>query len=165
MGNISAEGYLFLVFICAGILIGVFFDIFRVIRRTFKSADIITYIEDIIFWLLTGFLILYTIFYFNNGEIRTFMFLGLILGTIVYLLVFSKTFIKVNVFVINKIKKFIGKVIHIILFPFKLIFNPIKFVIIKINGNITNSIKKSLKILSKHTIIKKKLIKKKDFKT
>lgn len=71
---ITNQAYLFLVFIINGLLIGLLFDIFRILRRAFKTSDFVTYIEDILFWILTGFSILYSIFVFNNGEIRLFMF-------------------------------------------------------------------------------------------
>ena len=78
------QGYLFLIFIINGIIIGLLFDFFRILRKSFKTKDTITYIEDILFWILTGVVILYSIFTFNNGEIRLFMFLAIILGIILY---------------------------------------------------------------------------------
>ena len=38
------QAYLFLVFSLTGVAIGILFDFFRVLRKTFKTADIITYI-------------------------------------------------------------------------------------------------------------------------
>ena len=63
------QAYLFLVFSLTGVIIGILFDFFRILRRTIKTSNFITYLEDILFWILTGFLILYNIWYFNNGEI------------------------------------------------------------------------------------------------
>ena len=87
------QAYLFLVFSLTGVIIGILFDFFRILRRTIKTSNFITYIEDILFWILTGFLILYNIWYFNNGEIRIYMFLGIILGLTLYMLIFSKLFV------------------------------------------------------------------------
>ena len=69
-----------LVFVLTGILIGILFDIFRIMRRSFKTPDFVTYIEDIIFWILTGIVLLFTIFTFNNGEIRIYIFVSLLVG-------------------------------------------------------------------------------------
>ena len=66
------QAFLFLVFTLTGVIIGLLFDFFRILRRTIKTSNIITYIEDVLFWILTGLLILYNIWYFNNGEIRIF---------------------------------------------------------------------------------------------
>ena len=83
---ITNQATLFLIFIVNGIIIGFLFDIFRILRRSFKTSDLITYIEDILFWILTGIIVLYSIFIFNNGEIRFFMFLAIGLGITFYML-------------------------------------------------------------------------------
>ena len=98
---ITNQAYLFFIFIINGILIGLLFDFFRILRRIIKTNDIITYIEDVLFWILTGFIILYSIFVFNNGQLRLYMFLGIILGAFTYMLFISSYFIKINIKVIN----------------------------------------------------------------
>ena len=105
------QAYLFVIFIINGFLIGIFFDIFRILRKSFKTNDFFTYLEDIIFWILSGMLILYSIFVFNNGEIRGYFFLSIIIGVIIYMLIFSKVFIKINVGLIDILKKIFGFII------------------------------------------------------
>ena len=53
--------YAFIIFILNGFLIGLFFDFFRILRKGFKTPDFITYFEDLIFWIVTGFILLYSI--------------------------------------------------------------------------------------------------------
>ena len=108
------QAYLFLVFSLTGVIIGVLFDFFRILRRTIKTCNIITYIEDVLFWILTGLLVLYNIWYFNNGEIRIFMFLGIILGVLIYMSTLSNILITI----LTKILKSIIKVLEL---PFKTI--------------------------------------------
>lgn len=108
-----------LLFILTGIVIGVLFDIFRIIRRSFKTPDFLTYIEDILFWLMAGIILLFTIFTFNNGEIRLYIFVSLLFGLTIYLLTLSKFFIKINVKIIGIIRK-------IVCYPIKFIYNFIK---------------------------------------
>lgn len=88
------QAYAFIVFILNGFLIGLLFDIFRIFRKSFKTPDFITCLEDFIFWIITGLLLLYSIFKFNNGELRIYIFLGVILGAAIYMLIFSKFFYK-----------------------------------------------------------------------
>lgn len=116
---VTNQAYLFLIFIINGILIGLLFDFFRILRKTFKTKDLITYIQDIIFWILTGFIMLYSTFTFNNGEIRIFMFIAILLGVVFYMMLISSYVIKVNVRIINFIKDIILKIFNIILMPFK----------------------------------------------
>ena len=136
------QAYLFFIFIVNGILIGIFFDFFRILRKSFNTKDFVTYIEDILFWILTGFSILYFIFIFNNGEIRFFMFVAIGIGVILYMKIFSSIFIKINVNVINILKKICTTIIVIpIKFIKKIFFKPISFIFI----NIRNLYKKTYK--------------------
>ena len=102
---VSNQAYLFLVFIINGIVIGLLFDFFRISRKVFNTNDMITYIEDILFWILAGANVLYSIFIFNNGEMRLFMFLAILLGAFAYMVLISSYIIKINVKIINILKK------------------------------------------------------------
>ena len=134
--------YVFIVFILNGFLIGIIFDCFRILRKSFKTPDFITYIEDILFGIITGLLILYSILKFNNGELRLFLFFGLFLGLLLYLLVFSKVFMKVSIFMISIMKKVIN---IIIITPIKLIFKLSRKVFFKPIVFICISLKKGVK--------------------
>ena len=92
------QTYLFIVFTIVGIIIGVLFDIFRILRKSFKTKDIVTYMEDILFWILTGIIILFSMYKFSNGELRFFMIIGIIMGTLMYMITFSRYVIKISVF-------------------------------------------------------------------
>lgn len=125
---ILSQLYSLLIFTITGIIIGVFFDIFRILRRSFKTPDIITYIEDILFWILTGIFFIIILFKFNNGEIRSYVLLGLISGIVMYMFIISKYFIKISVNIIKIIKKILSYPIKIIC---KLI-KPLTFIVINI---------------------------------
>ena len=151
------QALLFLIFIVNGIFIGMLFDIFRILRKSFKTKDLITYIEDLLFWILTGIIILYSIFTFNNGEIRLYMILAIILGTIFYMIIFSKYIIKTNIFIILYLKKtfkilfnFLNIPIHYIYIIIrKLILNPFLFLFINLRKYSTNFYKNKSKITNK----------------
>ncbi len=51
--EILNQSYVFIIFIINGLIIGILFDLFRILRKSFKTTNTITYIEDILFWLLT----------------------------------------------------------------------------------------------------------------
>lgn len=127
--------YVFIAFILNGFLIGLIFDCFRILRKSFKTADFVTYIEDILFGIITGLLILYSIFKFNSGELRFYLFIGIFIGIFLYLLLFSKVFIKISTFIISILKKMVN---FLVIIPIKFIcklfkrlfFKPIIFVCI-----------------------------------
>lgn len=116
------QAYIFLMFIINGILIGVIFDIFRILRKSFKTSNLITYLEDIIFWIIVTIIIMYSIFSFNNGQFRGYIFLGIFLGTLIYMLFCSRIIINISVKLISILKNIIIFVIRIIIFPLKFIY-------------------------------------------
>ena len=130
----------FLIYFISGILFSIFFDLFRVLRKSIKTSNIFTYIEDTIFWIIVGSFLIWEIF------------IGIIAGIIFYMATISKYFIKVNIKIFNFFKnilKYISKIIKPIL---KLIKKPIYFTFInlkKISKNI-----KPIK-LNKNLFIKK----------
>ncbi len=143
--NIYHQLFNLLAFTITGVSIGILFDIFRITRRSFKTPDFITYIEDIIFWILTGVILLFTIFTFNNGELRIYIFIGLIFGLCLYILTLSKYFIKISVKILNFIKKILYTPIRMIVnFIKKFIIGPFFSCIKKIKENMTKWIKKPI---------------------
>ena len=129
----------FLIFVVNGLIIGILFDFFRILRKSFITKDIVTYFQDIIFWILTGVLILYSIFVFNNGEIRLFILTALLLGIITYILCISKHIINITVKIVLSIKHAINKIF----------IKPISLIIINIQTFSTNLVTKFKKVLKK----------------
>ena len=116
MENSINQLYTLFVIILSGAVIGILFDLFRILRKSFKTPDIITYIEDILFWILTGLFLLYIIFKYSFGQLRIYMFVSLIIGIVIYFLTISKYFIKLNVktiriYKIYYIKNFIRSIL------------------------------------------------------
>lgn len=107
-------------FTVTGLVIGVLFDVFRILRRSFKTADWLTTLQDILFWILAGSITLFSIFKFNNGEIRSYIFIGIALGVLIYMLTLSKYIVKYSVIIIKFIKKIIS-------YPVNLIFKIFNF--------------------------------------
>ncbi len=125
--------YIFLLFILTGIVIGIVFDIFRIFRRSFKTNDIITYVQDFLFWFVTGCILLFSIFTFNNGGLRGYIFIGIILGVLLHLLLLSKYFINIFVKIFSVLKKIIGYPIYWLLnFTKKYILSPLSKILSKI---------------------------------
>ncbi len=131
---IENQVYLFMIFVLNGIVIGIIFDVFRILRKSFKTPNFVTDIEDILFWICATLIVLYSLFVFNNGEIRGYIFIGLFLGLAIYMLLFSKFVVKVSVKIIEVLTKILGEVFKFISYPVKIIIRFItKIFIIPIN--------------------------------
>ena len=101
--------YTLTAFIIIGFLIGLIFDILRISRKIFKTNNVVTYIEDVLFWILTGLLVIYGLITFSYGEIRLYTILTIITGTTIYFLCISKYFVLINVKIFSNIKNFLKK--------------------------------------------------------
>lgn len=159
------QAYLFYVFLLTGILIGLLFDIFRIFRKCFKHSNTITLIQDMFFFILTSILVLFVIFKFNNGMFRSYVIVGIFAGLLIYFIIFSKTFIKINVKIINIFKRALVFIISIIIYPFKLLnkvlkrtlLKPISFIFINIKKSCKNTFNKILRQLKIEKKVKKSI--------
>ena len=103
-------------FVC-GIIIGIIYDFFRIHRIFLKSTKISVIIADSFFWLLASYTSLQFIMLFNNGILRFFEFLAILLGTIIYITYISKVFTKIIIFLLKLLNKFSKLFLKIIFFP------------------------------------------------
>lgn len=110
------------IFFLTGICIGLLFDFFRIQRKVLRTCDFITYIQDILFWIISGLIIIFVIMKYTNGEIRIYMVFGIILGILIYFLIISKYIMKIFVCILSFLLNIIGK----LLFPLKKIYKIIK---------------------------------------
>ena len=78
-----SQSQIFLLFFIVGIIISLIFDFFKVLRKSFKTPDFFTIIEDIIF----GLFITFSIFKLNDGQIRMFIFIAIFSGISMYSLI------------------------------------------------------------------------------
>lgn len=140
----------FLIYFFAGLAICLLYDMFRAVRKTIKTSDFMTYVEDIIFWICVAIFLIYLIFVLSSGKLRFFMFIAICLGGIIYYFALSKHIMKISLHILGLLKVVLKKIINIILIPLKLFLKLNKKVkcIICINlKNITKNInKKSKKI-------------------
>lgn len=111
---------IFLIYLIAGVLICLLYDIFRALRKTVKTPDLVTYMEDTIFWILVAIFLIYLIFVLNSGEIRFFMLIAICLGGIVYYFTLSKYFMNISVHILTFVKIIVKKLLSILLIPLKL---------------------------------------------
>jgi spore cortex biosynthesis protein YabQ len=144
----------FLFFVLIGLILGIIFDVFRIIRKCFKNSDLITYIQDIIFILIAAIILLLGIFIINNGEVRAYLFFGIIIGILLYFITISKYFVNLS----SKIILFIKKVIFKPIFDFiRKLLKKIREFMIKIKQFMSKLIKIDVEKLIKNRKTRKKL--------
>jgi spore cortex biosynthesis protein YabQ len=119
---ISEQAYVFLCTIAGGMAIALVYDIFRIFRKAVKTGGLVTYAEDLLFWLIVAFIMFLTIYYSNDGELRVYLFIGAFLGIVLYTLLFSRIIMGSSLFIIKMSAKVISALIFFISYPVRLIF-------------------------------------------
>lgn len=139
--SIAEQTQIFIIFVIVGIIISFLFDIFRILRKVYKFSNMLIYMQDILFWLLTGIIILQAIFKFNSGDIRIFLFLGIFVGVFIYISLFSIYVIKIGSFILKLINTLIRKLINVFKVPICKILN----LMVKYYRNLRKNVLKKLK--------------------
>ncbi|NLM09439.1 MAG: spore cortex biosynthesis protein YabQ [Clostridiaceae bacterium] len=112
----------FLSALCAGITAGFIYDLLRMKRRAIKTRTFFIGVEDVLFWVIAALLTFITAYISNQGEIRLYFFLAMVLGIGIYFWLFSRWITQIITFIIK-----------VIVWPFVKIFNflkpPVKWLI------------------------------------
>ena len=101
---VKNELFVFGVSLLTGLLAGMIFDFFRVMRRMGEKSGARVMAEDIFLWIGEACLVFAAIYSFNSGQIRFYFFLGMAIGFVLYLLTVS--------FLIIKLWMFLYKILH-----------------------------------------------------
>lgn len=124
--NYFSQEEVFLLFFIIGLIIGLIFDFFKVLRKAFKTSDLITFIEDLLFLFMSGSLIVFGIIKLNSGEVRFYLFLGMLFGILIYSLTISKLYVIILYEFVRICKKIVMFIIQMFRNIFKFIFKQIK---------------------------------------
>jgi len=141
---IVEQVYIFLYAILGGAIAAFFYDILRIKRRAITTNVIIVGLEDILYWFVAAIFFFITVYRSNSGEMRGYIFIGNVIGVIIYESLFSKIIIDSSVMVINLIKRILLFIFKILSYPFKLIFKILKIPICFIFKLISKLAKMSL---------------------
>lgn len=116
----------FLLALGMGFLLGILYDIIRIIRISISRGKPAVIICDILFCALAclcTFLFCLTV---NEGEIRLYLVLGEVAGFFVYYFSLGAIIFACSEKIIDFIKKLMGSVFGVILFPIKWIFGKLR---------------------------------------
>lgn len=105
----------FFVSLLFGVFYCLFYDLFRAVRRVFKSSYIAIFAEDIIYFLVISFVTFFLLLAYAKGEIRVYILAALFFGFLLcrvtvskYVLNIFDFFLRLVFAVFLYIKRFIG---------------------------------------------------------
>lgn len=120
--SVSTQISLVIFSLLAGIFTGILFDIYRMIRGFKNLNKYITFVEDLLFWILASILVFLFLLYTNYAYVSIYIYLLIAIGVCLYIKFISKLFLVLE---FNSIR-FISKVLRVIV---KTVFFPIQAVI------------------------------------
>ena len=106
--------------IMAGIITGILFDMYRIIRDL-NSKRIIAMIEDILFWVLAGMIIFTFLLYVNYAFLTPYVYIFIIISLLFYFKFISNYFYNTEKVIVNGICTIIRISIKNLIYPLKFI--------------------------------------------
>ena len=110
----------------AGILTGLMFDLYRIIRGS-EVPKFIVVIEDILFWVLSAMIVFTFLLYTNYAFLGAYVYVFMIISLALYMKFISNSCLKLEL----KIVSVLGKIFRVI---FKNVIYPFKIIIYSITG-------------------------------
>ncbi len=84
MTPLDLQFYNLAVMVLAGVALGICLDTYRVLRGLWRPGWVGTALGDLLFGLVCGLLLAAALFLGNSGEVRLYVFLGIIAGYALY---------------------------------------------------------------------------------
>lgn len=124
----------FLITVLSGIVIGILFDGYRLLRGILLPKVLATGIGDLLFCLVVTMFVFCALILINWGELRSYIFIGLIIGFVIHNRFFSRHILRlfgVLIYYIRKICVFLKMVLwtplvfmfRVLLFPWRWLYN------------------------------------------
>lgn len=108
--------------LAAGIITGIFFDIYRMIRGLKRVNAVVSFIEDILFWFFISIVIFIFMLVFYHAYLSVYVYFLIALGIYIYIKIFSKHFISFARKLISIINIRIRIIFKFIFYPANLLF-------------------------------------------
>lgn len=108
----------FLSTIAGGGVIGITVDLFRIIRRSFKTASRLVWLQDILMWCAVFAEVCATLYMASSGEVRWYSLLGFAVGFVLYVLTVSRYVISLAVSVVGGIRSGLQFALRLVAVPF-----------------------------------------------
>ena len=108
----------------AGILTGLMFDLYRIIRGS-KVPKALIVIEDTLFWILAAMIVFAFLLYTNYAFLGPYVYIFMLISLALYMKFISNKCIDFELYVVNGVGKMFRIIFKNISYPFKIIFHNI----------------------------------------
>ena len=121
METVQFQSYVFSYTVYGGILIGVLYDIYRVLKGRKRNERLITSLWDILFLLSVFAVVIWAVFSSSYGDIRSYVFIGFLVGFYLYEKLLGRIAVGVLLFLYRNIISSFKKTNCIFALPVKLL--------------------------------------------
>lgn len=112
----------FLLSLGLGFIMGIFYDLFRIIRICISKSKIAVIISDVLYCIFLCFATFLFCLTVNEGQIRFYLLLGEAIGFCVYYFSLGAIIFSFSSFLVDFIRKWLKRIFSVLLFPFNWIF-------------------------------------------
>ncbi|KYH28635.1 MULTISPECIES: spore cortex biosynthesis protein YabQ [Clostridium] len=106
--------------ILAGILTGLLFDIYRIIRGFENPNKVLTFIEDILFWIFAALLVFIFLLYTGYMYVGIHLYIYIALGLYIYVKLMSNYLLKIQYRFMMFLARTLRVTINFLLYPLQL---------------------------------------------
>lgn len=148
--TVAGQTWSFLYSLLLGMGLGLFYDVFRILRIALPHRTIAVAMEDLVYWTSAAFLTFFFFFYTDGGRIRIYLLVGEAIGFIFY-------YFTLGAVIVGATRRIIAALRWLFHWIYRLLIHPVLFAIGWILGFLgaaweaaRNFVKNSLKISNKH---------------
>lgn len=121
---INIQFHIVIYAILAGLLTGIIFDLYKIIRGV-KIPKIIIVIEDILFWGLTALIVFTFLLYTNYAFLGPYVYVFMLVTILIYLRFISNKIFKLEKNILRVCSKGVRIIFKNIIYPIKLMYSSI----------------------------------------
>ncbi len=104
--------------VLVGAVLFLLYDLLRIFRRVVPHGTVWIGAEDFLYWLICTGAVFVMLYQENEGMVRGFALGGVVVGMMLYYLLFSRLVIRVNVLALQAVLHVFRRIFRIILGPF-----------------------------------------------
>lgn len=145
---IAVQTRLFMMSFGFGFLLGMAYDLCRILRLTVTRGKVAVFVVDILYFLAAGLSVFLFVLAYNQGEFRFYLILGIIFGFLIYYFTFGAFILKWSNRVIRLLRRILRAILRIFLTPFRWFGRLIRRCWVKIRSSVPGKLK-NFKVKSK----------------
>lgn len=107
--EMAQQTRVFLLCVGIGFVLGILYDVVRMLRKIFFTSRKALYVQDILYFVICTFCIFLFLLYANNGGVRAFNFVGMALGWVIYYFTLGVLNVKITEKIVHLFHKIFKK--------------------------------------------------------